>query len=430
MGFTEQERYEQWRHAHGFDKQAMPTYYHITDNPDFKPEGDANGGLFLSRNPDWWNTEPVIGRRPYRAEVDVPDDLADEWGSKPYANANEIRIPPEQYHRLKVKSVGPNRQASRWFTAHGFDKHARPRDQDRAKMLDITASRWYIADFRSRADEEDDAWNQYHDDDEYTPTAEEADWLRDDSNEIPDDPEVEAQARQDAIGDGGAYEDAAHDELADMKNKDWNTYSRLITPKDHGSQGARPPMTMEPVGNLATDGVMARHAADGRPIGHLMWTPGGTIASVNTHPDFQGRGVANAMLHHARSNPEIYHDGESPIHHSDELTPHGEAWARSDPHHTMPKNFTSVPVRHGQGTKKPYSNFLGAGQEYIPASQRYSGQTEDFMKANSFVGKDVKGYTGTKPPPREYVPPGRGHLGEHYGPKATTMNWGGGSGQL
>ena len=31
--FTAQERLELWRHAHGFDKQAMPTYYHRSVNP-------------------------------------------------------------------------------------------------------------------------------------------------------------------------------------------------------------------------------------------------------------------------------------------------------------------------------------------------------------------------------------------------------------
>jgi ribosomal protein S18 acetylase RimI-like enzyme len=306
-----------------------------------------------------------------------------------------------------------------WRHAHGFDRLRRHETALRAASRWFTAS-WDDYDDDQRAAEEDSAW------DEYAPTAEEARWLKDDSNAIPEDPKVEEQARQDAANSGfGSAEDDAHDELAHARNTDWMNYADLIPPKDHGSQGPRPPMTLEPVGNLATDGVMARHAADGRPIGHLMWTPDGEISSVNTHPDFQGRGVANAMLHHARSNPEVYHDGENPIHHSNMLTPHGERWARSDPHHTMPRSFTSVGVQHGQGTKRPYSNYLGAGQEYIPAKTPYTGQAESFMKANSFVGKDAGDHYDIT---RQYMPPGQGHLGEHYGPKATTMNWGGNNG--
>ena len=296
-------------------------------------------------------------------------------------------------------------------------------------------SRWFTADLQSRLDEEDDAWAEYHGqdlgddyDEPYHPTPEEQELLADDDNEIPEDPDVEAEARQDALNSGhGSAEDDAHDELADEANKRWSTYAELIPPKDHGSQGARPPMTMEEFNTTTQNGIMARHAADGRPIGHLMWSPKGEIASVNTHPDFQGRGVANAMLYHARDNPHIYHDDDGwthPIHHSDILTPHGAAWAASDPHHTMKRSFTQADIQHGQGTRKPYSNYLGAGMEYIPADQRYTGQTEDFMKANQHIKAGPKVYGQRKPPPRQYVPPGFGHLGEHMGPAATTINWG------
>lgn len=466
MEFTDEERYQLWRHTHGFDRHAT----RIAASGTRSPEGAGVSGphAFLpTQEVAGYNRERLKMSDPYtrskmqkldqqggpiQRPIDVVTDgnravISDGNHRAQWAKGNDVEQVPVRFHKVspddwdlsrdsRSARVGPG--LSEWMkTNPGVmkDWYGSP-EESYAIWGDRHASRWFTAswddyddDYDQRRAEEDAMWDDH---DEYEPTDEEQRWLADDSNEIPEDPDVENQARQDAIGSGfGTAEDDAHDELADAKNKDWNTYADLIPPKDHGSQGARPPMTFEPVGNLATNGIMARHAADGRPIGHLMWTPDGEISSVNTHPDFGGRGVANMMLYHARANSDTYHpqtEWTNPIHHSNMLTEHGERWARSDPHHTMPRNFTSVNVQHGQGTKKPYSNYLGAGQEYIPAHKPYTGQTEDFMKANSFVGKDVKGYTGTKPPPREYVPPGAGHLDPHLGPRAATMNWGGSSG--
>lgn len=420
--WTAREQYELWSPW----REAMPTYYHVTNKPDFKlnpdftpehigydpgdsdEEPNAGPGVYLTQNPDLWrHNYPGRSERPYNAQFDTNEDLKDYPEMTPGWDSNdrEMGINPEQYfvpsdyfHMLKPKGV---HEAS-------WDDELWNQEQER------------------RNQEEDDAWNSRS---QIPPKDPDLDalWRR--------DSEAEDQARQDALNSGyGSAEDDAHDELAQARNRDWATYENLIPPKDSGRNGARPPMTMEPVSNWMANGVMARHAADGRPIGHLMWTPDGEISTVNTHPDFEGRGIANAMLHHARSNPEIYHNGEYPIHHSDKLSPAGERWARSDPHHTMPRNFTPVELTHGAGSGSPYTNYLsGDGSdpffhlpefEYIPAKHPYNGQTEDFMKAQEFTKPGSTLYGKKNPPPRQYVPPGQGHLGEHWGSKAATMDWG------
>lgn len=477
--FTEQERYEQWRHAHGFDKQAMPTYYHITDNPDFKPDpnhapenngtmgGNFDPGLFVSKDPSHW-MQGYGYWRPYVSELDVPDDVGDNFQNSP-----ERFIKPEDYDKLQVKRTIPiDAYAREQYGEYGWTEEDSGKDLHTGEPLSpsnsvgrlpdytfenprpykfpgtamdhpedwrknyekqvndyqkktpgIMASKWFTGswddyDDDQRAAEEDAMW------DDYTPNAEEMSWLKDDDNDIPQDEDVEAQARQDAIGSGfGSAEDDAHDELAHQRNTDWATYENLTPPKDHGRNGARPPMTMEPISQSGLNGVMARHTADGRPIGHLMWDPDGEIASVNAHPDFEGRGIANAMLHHARSNPEVY-DSINPIHHSDMLSPHGEAWARSDPHHTMKRNFTSINTNYGSQGSDKYGTYLGQGIKYRPTAVPYVGQDEQHLQATKLVKKGPNVYGQQKPPPRQYVQPGQGHLGEHMGPAATNMNWG------
>jgi hypothetical protein len=533
--FTELERYELWRHAHGFDKHEAA--YQLPDDPRYFPEwiyADEDGDSHRLTPDDpthndlqnaWFSSgleerKPHLQRGADHGPVPSDESLTDterwltglgheftkrihhspptdepiyrgaampqEWIDNAAAT-KRIKLPLSSFdngdstaafYAQQAKETWPDRKSVMFEVApgaksyplisnppmaehithgdfdvlgtrtmtpeeisgHGLDSESEPptvmslrqRSVPHPSHPEHTASRWFTSgwddyDDDQRQSEEDAMW------DEYQPNAEEQSWLNDDDNEIPEDEDAEEQARNDAIGSGfGTAEDAAHDELAHRANTSWDTYANLIPPKDHGSNGARPPMTMEPVRTYLGKGVMARHAADGRPIGHLMWGPDGEIQSVNTHPDFGGRGVANAMLHHARSNPEIYHDGSQPIHHSDMLTPHGERWARSDPHHTMLRNFTSVDVSHGAGTKNPYGNYLGTGHEYVPAHQQYHGHKlgqmkEDFMKAQEFTRPGSTLYGKKNPPPRQYVPPGAGNLDPHLGPKATTMNWGGGT---
>ena len=194
---------------------------------------------------------------------------------------------------------------------------------------------------------------------------------------------------------------ASEAELAHRKNTSWDTYKNMAPPRDHGRNGPRPRITVEPVGSSGRAGIMARHAADGRPIGHLMWDVDGEIASVNVHPDFHGTGIANAMLHHARTNPEVYRS-EQPIHHSNILSPQGERWARSDPHHTMPPD--SEIIRAPDSIAKPhqrYHTYLSSGHNYVPLGVEYTGQTEPYMKKMNFL----------RPGHAQSLPPGQGYGG-------------------
>lgn len=56
--------------------------------------------------------------------------------------------------------------------------------------------------------------------------------------------------------------------------------------------------------------------------GHLSWfADNGEVGGVEVHPDFQRRGLATEMWRQAR---ELQPD----LHHSEALTPDGQAWAR------------------------------------------------------------------------------------------------------
>lgn len=91
------------------------SYWHLTDNPDFKPDpshapqlnttmGDAlgtklNPGLFVSQTPDHW-AQSYGYWKPYVSEIDVPDGVGEHHRSESY-------IPATDYDKIKVKRTIP-----------------------------------------------------------------------------------------------------------------------------------------------------------------------------------------------------------------------------------------------------------------------------------------------------------------------------------
>lgn len=145
-----------------------------------------------------------------------------------------------------------------------------------------------------------------------------------------------------------------------------------------GARGEMPPMTMEPFGTKWSDGIMARHAQDGRPLGHLHWHGDGEIESVRVHPDFQRQGVASAMLKHAQADPETY-ESWRPIHHSLHLTGPGRAWANSD------STFQDPGDEHVQKADDDVNNWgWTAVKNYVPKQVPYNGQNEDEMSQHLY----------------------------------------------
>ena len=127
---------------HTASRTAMPTWYHLTNDPDFALDpdhepinlndtGDSSGsgalgaGVFLTQRPQEWATMPPpedgewSGDRPYVAEIDAPDDLHKLPGvwhdpdstrpSDPFPGADEIFVPDHQFHHLTVKNVHPRK---------------------------------------------------------------------------------------------------------------------------------------------------------------------------------------------------------------------------------------------------------------------------------------------------------------------------------
>ena len=104
-------------------RTAMPTYYHYTHDPDFKPdlsfhpwdhfeketEADNDGrherknpGLYVHPDPERWKRiDWLDGGRPYKVELDGPDadDEGDDRGHF---------IPGDRLNQYQVKSVTPN----------------------------------------------------------------------------------------------------------------------------------------------------------------------------------------------------------------------------------------------------------------------------------------------------------------------------------
>lgn len=145
------------------------------------------------------------------------------------------------------------------------------------------------------------------------------------------------------------------------------------TKKMSGLNGPTPPMTMEPFDTRWSNGIMARHADDGRPLGHLHWAPDGEIDSVQVHPDFQRQGVASAMLDHARSDPATY-ESSYPIRHSTNFTSAGRGWAQADPEYHDPGDAN---VTHAEDDPTQWG--WTAVKNHVPASVPYTGQNEAEM---------------------------------------------------
>lgn len=93
-------------------QRESASYYHITDNPDFKPDpsfkpenngtlgGNFPEGLFVSQHPEHW----MQGHgyfRPYVSEIDVPDDVGRDFSN------SERHIPADQFDKIKVKRTMP-----------------------------------------------------------------------------------------------------------------------------------------------------------------------------------------------------------------------------------------------------------------------------------------------------------------------------------
>lgn len=138
-----------------------------------------------------------------------------------------------------------------------------------------------------------------------------------------------------------------------------------------GKNGPTPPLTFEPFNTMWSNGIMARHAEDGRPVGHLHWVPSGEIDSITVHPELQRRGIGKAMLDHARSHPDRYRSSY-PIFHSQHLTNAGRAWAAADGHNPPEETIYKA-------DDNPANWGFTAVDQYTPLSERYNGQNEDEM---------------------------------------------------
>lgn len=124
-------------HPHTAARLAMPTWHHLTDDPEFRLNPDAKPrrpyghgefppGVFLTQRPDEWayteDDGSWSGDRPYVADIDAPDDLHtlpgvwhDPDGDRPtdkLPGSEETFVPADQFHHLTVKNVRP-RNASR-----------------------------------------------------------------------------------------------------------------------------------------------------------------------------------------------------------------------------------------------------------------------------------------------------------------------------
>jgi ribosomal protein S18 acetylase RimI-like enzyme len=133
-------------------------------------------------------------------------------------------------------------------------------------------------------------------------------------------------------------------------------------------------LTFEPFDTHWSNGIMARHAQDGRPLGHLHWHPHGEIDSITVHPDFQRMGVASAMLKHAQSDPATY-EASYPIRHSNHFSSAGRAWAQSDPDYHDPGDQHVT-----KAEDNPADWGWTAVKQYTPAHVPYTGQNEAEMK--------------------------------------------------
>ena len=126
--------------SHTAARLAMPTWYHLTDDPDFKLNPDQvptnlNGqelgaGVYLTQRPEEWaGYDYPEGRwsadRPYIADIDAPSDLhllPGAWHDldsvrpdDPFPGSEETFVPADQFHHLTVQNVRPRK--AKYMTA-------------------------------------------------------------------------------------------------------------------------------------------------------------------------------------------------------------------------------------------------------------------------------------------------------------------------
>jgi ribosomal protein S18 acetylase RimI-like enzyme len=138
-----------------------------------------------------------------------------------------------------------------------------------------------------------------------------------------------------------------------------------------GRNGDPPPMTFEPFNTMWSNGIMARHAEDGRPIAHLHWHPDGEIETIRVHPELQGRDIAKHVLAHAVTHPETF-EARQGIKPSNNLTNAGRAFARSLGHDPSDEEIDPA--------DDDVTNWgWTAVDNYTPMHIPYTGQNEDEM---------------------------------------------------
>lgn len=157
--------------------------------------------------------------------------------------------------------------------------------------------------------------------------------------------------------------------LAEQRDQAWRR-GEPMPKRFAGRNGDPPPMTFEPFNTMWSNGIMARHAADGRPLAHLHWYPDGEIETIRVHPELRGRGIGKAILVHAATHPETY-EASGGIKPSNHLTADGRAFARSMGHNPDDSEVTPAEGEHDWAWR--------AVDQYVPMHIPYTGQNEDEM---------------------------------------------------
>jgi GNAT superfamily N-acetyltransferase len=108
-------------------------------------------------------------------------------------------------------------------------------------------------------------------------------------------------------------------------------------------------------GRGLTGSVTATHAPTGEKVGHLLWDmseSGGRIVDVEVNLQHRRKGLATAMLEHAKTSATATGDDE-PIH-SKYRTKEGNAWAKNaDPENwTRPSKIIKPNDRWNRGEHK------------------------------------------------------------------------------
>jgi len=158
--------------------------------------------------------------------------------------------------------------------------------------------------------------------------------------------------------------------LAEERYEAWRN-GQPMPKRFAGRNGDPPPMTFEPFNTMWSNGIMARHAEDGRPIAHLHWHPDGEIETIRVHPELQGRDIAKHILAHAATHPDTY-EARQGIKPSNNLTNAGRAFARSLGHDPSDEE---VEPADDDVTNWGWT----AVDNYTPMHIPYTGQNEDEM---------------------------------------------------